>query len=953
MDTRWLYLIKARALLLPTPLVDVDPGGEPERRDAIERILGLISGESGPDESFYDACHRDAYWAQTGAAAEPVVEECPALVNPLSAEKQHRPEDWTNQAKQHYAEWLKTLSPCPNANPGEWYRKLWSNLMALDPVGEGALGIPNSRRLPDHGVLSHRTLKAALAGARADAGDAAILMMHLGPVQGFIRAARRTHDSWMGSYLVGYLTWCAIRSIAEAVGPDAFVYPYLADTPLAREFLNGSIDGESEAYRKTLLHVAIPNRFLVVVPAIGAETLIQNAGEAAQKKWREFANEVKTKLPSDVGWDQGWDEQITHHLEIDAVTVPWPSDPKTLKSWLGQLGDQRARATVAQYDVAPYGPLYDSASRWLSSQRGESAPTMGEASTGADIRPKCGQCGHRAQMGPIAKNPRGQLAASRRFWTQLSQKIQEQQGGGADGTERLALDLTDGEGLCAVCLTKRFVARWCFGSRDKLAPEFPFDWDNKKPDDRPYLRFPSVESIATAPFRLCVAKMADDPAVKRWREALAELHQEDYLDYDPPGNLLPGLGKLGANPDDILSYDGSWSNEDAYAPERCFRDFFSRPTPDEAEAPEDFRILGRLRKQLPIAENAYRRVKKLVSDRYDVTPTPYYAILVMDVDAMGKWLRGDHPKQPTLSQLVGQLAGKIPPEGDSHRPSCPARHTELSRRVAFLAANVVPDIVHRHLGRAVYCGGDDLVAFLPIHTVFACADEVYQALQSAQYLGKTIQVSAGISIAHSRTPLGEALSAAHKAEGEAKKQGGGRMGISVRVRSGDPMSGVWPWVMGGGAGKTALRLPEVIDRLRIWSTREGDPVLDGPVIHRLAEEARILGNEKMQEASKPEEARILGNETMLEAFKHRIAVLTKRRAKERVDPPVGLDGELEFFAHWMDNEMGVAPNKDETAQRVCTEAVQFLMILRFLRREGGSLPASTFRAESETEEESA
>ncbi|NUN14385.1 MAG: type III-B CRISPR-associated protein Cas10/Cmr2 [Myxococcales bacterium] len=941
MESAQLVWIKARALLLPTPLVDIDPQGESDRKARIEEKLGPFPGTEAPNDAFFERCHHDAYLAQVGSAEIPTIQGVLGLANPFSAELQPVPKGHHEAVIQQVDNWLKDLTPFDTGDPACWYRRLWSKLMALDPVGKTGLQIPNSALIPDHGVLSQRTLKAALAGARAGGGDAVLLMMHLGPVQGFIRAARRTHDSWMGSYLVGYLTWRAVVKLAESAGPDALIYPFLQDTPLAWQFLGKKVE------RDELLHVAIPNRFLAVVSGESAAAIVKTAAEAAQTTWEGFAQTVRGELKLTPAEAAGWDEQIRNHLEIDAVTVPWPSDSSKLNEWISRLSNGRTTPIDA-----PYQTLYDTASRWLSAQRGEASPAFSpppqQAETLPDIRPKCGQCGQRAQMGPIEAEPRRQLRKSRVFWQTLSKEVQQRGGGGIgvnNDDDRLALDLPDGEGLCAVCLTKRFVARWCFGAKAKdIAPEFPFVW-NKKAVDRPYLRFPSVESIATAPYRKWVANLGDQNvsrALKDWVNHLQDLHQKkELLNYDPPGNLLPGLGNLGVDEFNILSYDGSWWNEDAYEPKRCFRDYFARPAPEGDGDPDDQKRLKELETYLPKAFRAFRRVQDTARESApdaELKPTPYYAVLVMDVDGMGMWLRGDHPEQPTVGELSDLGKRWLP--SDSRRPNCPARHTEISRRIAKLAATEIPAIVHRHLGRAVYCGGDDLVAFLPIHTVFACADSVRDHLRGAEYLGFRVAVSAGITIAHSRMPLGEALKAAHDAEQRAKGQGGNRLGISVQVRSGDPLSGVWPWTVAHQPREdppretepARLNLPQEMEKLRRWTTPQGDPVLDGPVITRLAEEAPILGTAKL-----------------LPAFQHRLAALTARRVrdKERLEPPISLGGELAYFQAWMDETMAGSSHKDEmaknqTAAHLSQSTLQLLLILRFLRREAGSVAADTF-----------
>ena len=80
---------------------------------------------------------------------------------------------------------------------------------------------------------------------------------------------------------------------------------------------------------------------------------------------------------------------------------------------------------------------------------------------------------------------------------------------------RETVDLRSSEMLCAVCLTKRFAHRCA------LAEEFGLDWT--RPDQRVKFRFPSVASIASAPFRSRLAKRSSDQAVDavdQWHSAV-------------------------------------------------------------------------------------------------------------------------------------------------------------------------------------------------------------------------------------------------------------------------------------------------------------------------------------------------------------------------------------------------------------------------------------------------
>lgn len=79
--------------------------------------------------------------------------------------------------------------------------------------------------------------------------------------------------------------------------------------------------------------------------------------------------------------------------------------------------------------------------------------------------------------------------------------------------------------------------------------------------------------------------------------------------------------------------------------------------------------------------------------------SPYFAVLAMDGDAMGKWLGGEfHGAGPTK-----------------------AFREKLSERLSHFALNCARPIVEACDGRLIYVGGEDVLALLPADTALACA----------------------------------------------------------------------------------------------------------------------------------------------------------------------------------------------------------------------------------------
>jgi CRISPR-associated protein Cmr2 len=102
--------------------------------------------------------------------------------------------------------------------------------------------------------------------------NAHLLAISVGPVQGFIAAARRTRDLWFGSHLLSEISKAAAKSVYDDGGRLVFPAP---EAPADLE----------------------PDSPLIVAKVILAElreadpkTLAARANEAAKKRWREYAD---------------------------------------------------------------------------------------------------------------------------------------------------------------------------------------------------------------------------------------------------------------------------------------------------------------------------------------------------------------------------------------------------------------------------------------------------------------------------------------------------------------------------------------------------------------------------------------------------------------------------------------------------------------------------------------
>jgi len=208
----------------------------------------------------------------------------------------------------------------------------------------------------------------------------------------------------------------------------------------------------------------------------------------------------------------------------------------------------------------------------------------------------------------------------------------------------------------------------------------------------------------------------------------------------------------------------------------------------------------------------WAQIKAAKKDR---DPPPiYYAILVMDADEMGQWLRGANaPKvrevlHPEMTAYYEKLDKQASTGLDAKRPVGPALHAAISEALNNFASYIAPKIVADHHGTMIYSGGDDVLALLPMRQAVACAVALRRAFRGeeangwiehdGQYLltmGEKATLSAGIAFVHYKEDLRLALQAARGAEKTAKNSGRNYLSLCFMRRSGahDEVLVPWAW----------------------------------------------------------------------------------------------------------------------------------------------------------------
>ena len=260
--------------------------------------------------------------------------------------------------------------------------------------------------------------------------------------------------------------------------------------------------------------------------------------------------------------------------------------------------------------------------------------------------------------------------------------------------------------------------------------------------------FPSVSTVASAPFARACSQAGLLDELAQTIEAFNRRTGREFF---------YRVGDWGRG----FAYDGDLLYEETYAPIRLEASY-GKGNPID--------VVAALEKLYEKAKQQGIRPNK---------PTPYYAVLAMDGDRMGK-----------------------------HIAACQSRqeHTELSRRQAQFAQKV-NGIVQKNGGYLVYAGGDDVLAFFPLENALEGTnalvqqyEEIFQDWEQQDADGKPLPftLSAGLAIAHHLHPLDAVLAAARDTEQKAKNHyGRNALCVSVLKRSGEPILVGSQWNAGG------------------------------------------------------------------------------------------------------------------------------------------------------------
>ena len=781
-----------------------------------------------------------ADWAQVRWAEDPV------LIHPLTGAQYTRLSGLSEtdiagiqrRSVEHFSHLLAAIGA--QDEPGrDWRRALlafWRfGPEAVESEDFGKLGelwglLPADTRIPDHSVWDHLDLASAFAGAFAgdaeSGGDAgpALLAVSIGPVQGFIAAARKTDDLWAGSHLLARLAWEAMKPIAEALGPDAILFPRLRGIPQVDLWLRDEIGLPGELFAhcewtrggtdsNPLFSAALPNRFVALVPA----------GQA-----RALADEVTRRVRD---WLLGLGERVVDRLLQAARLVPKGAPRDDSVHAYTQVREQLEGFPEVHWAAVPFSLIRP---RDAARQTDLDVTALSEA-----LAP---------YFGAVPGEPCGFLDTP--AWRALCQEIDW-----GDGTLFFApnpgvlypavIELAD-RVMAAAKAARPFEQSAQHGWRCSLTGETEWLTADAGQLQRYYRKQTDTLWATIAARQPAWAKQGEHlgalPAIKRlWPTLFAE-EVGQALGLGDPGRFVVSTHTL-ALARNLESLDKGLS--DSHSASR-FEDLVERDDKAPALPRELAKLRGSLAARIPAAldrlrdseepadEERLRRLEGEIKSVLGHKPESYYALILMDGDHMGRILSGDpntktaipyreafHPqiRDGFDRQVTGQPL--IRRYGEQPRPISPIRHLAISGALNDFSQTVVRHVVEtEHLGRVIYAGGDDVLAMLPVADLLSTMQRLRHAYsgdggahhqggldgglelgdgfaelrtrragkecaQVMRMMGTSATASCGAVIAHHQAPLGAVMRELRAAESRAKNEGGrDAFSITVIKRSG-------------------------------------------------------------------------------------------------------------------------------------------------------------------------
>lgn len=759
----------------------------------------------------------------------------PKLIHPLSAQEYqlHLPKDLNEEAVQeHIKKVLQKIKDQSDGDTKKLFFLLWRLLPDMlakddpkdDPTKLGHLWkvLPADPRIPSHSIWDHASIASAIAGAGE---EPALLLFTIASAQEMVATSRRTQDAWMGSFLLSYLSWQAIRVVVEECGPDAVIFPSLRGQPMVdfwlhkKEILSAKFCPEKDS-----LEIGnFPNLFTAIVPGKKAKRLAEDAEKAVLKGWDDITSAVKTEIEKTItndwgqdisSWKNIWTRQTEKYLKglgIFWVVCPWGTDynkvieasqkdepSQALDQFKTLIGYLKTNGQPVNIGMV-YHLLSSFAGKGLTARK-----NLRNFDQVDEPGHKCSLCGKWEAVHPDFTDLKAVEKVTKKitneeiinspnydehyyrwlsaFWEALGEIKGQRKGDKEDWYLKLKGRIRKGERLCSACLSRRFALEGFF------VKELGLDWH----------LFPSTAGIATADYKKKILEKIDNETIKNYTIKVKKFIKDNDLPY--PAAFSAHLKKTAEDKNkemDFLKIDGDWLFMNSFDQKSLKGEYLN----DEPEKT----LAG-----LAEARAGLQSLMDKAKDHGLGLPPKYYAILALDGDNMGDWLTSIRaPEYNWLfhPQVREKIKNSIP--WGYPRPLGPALQLALSDGLKNFSLKLSRKVIEEdHPGKLIYAGGDDLLAFLPLEHLFQAMKKLYLRFRgqnsgfektdsdllmtlggvrtnkkSGEVNHQGITVSMGVLIAHHTFPLYQAMHEVLEEVLKKKaKKGLGKNAFAIRLR---------------------------------------------------------------------------------------------------------------------------------------------------------------------------
>ena len=639
------------------------------------------------------------------------------------------------------------------AGPRERFLAVWRLL----PDRIAAEFGEDAARLPADTRIPDHTLFQhvdATAGLHAAGAPdgAACLSFVLGPVQPFIAAARSVRDLWSGSALLSWLAFRAMTPILELLGPTAFVYPTLRGAPLADYWLRDAGLGE---------RVPRPGRRARMAPSL------------------------PNRFVAVVPWGEGGAAAAAlREACIDAARTGWRRLADAVRDLLDPKFTRRCRDWARLWDSQIDGALdFRAAAASLDQLDDDRLARLVGAAGFASAWPDAQAIRQLETAIPDGHRPGYHQDHAGRWQAQMEMSAR----------------------LLASTRAVRHVPRAGDPGRGPSPPKCTLfgSWEQMGPAESAASRdfwdkaaeTTSVKGVRLrSRERLCAVGLTKRFAGPALLASELEFSSED-LRFPDTATVAAAewLADAGIDPDEERCRGGHWSGLWLH---------WRREHEDEDER--------------AVPDQLWKRINQARASAQHGSPPPYYAVIAMDGDHMGRWLAGE--RTPELRRLLHpKLRGYFEALDDrrandalsARRPVGPALHAAISAALSTFATEIAPGIVKDHHGTLIYSGGDDVLALCPVSTALDCVRRLRDAFSGRDdpggdgwrdcggrrriTMGARASMSAGVALVHYKEDLRDALETARAAERAAKDAGRDLLALVAARRSGETARAICPW----------------------------------------------------------------------------------------------------------------------------------------------------------------